>query len=435
MLKSLRSRNIALLIIIVLAGQLLSLLLIWVLAIRPQAERVGGIMARNVAAISMTMDTLPQSERTKLINRINQDGAIRLLPANVAPPEDRGRPTLVETLFMRAFVQEMRKQDAILWRGGRNGQMWVRVMLGGEPYWISNERPKGWSPNGAILASFLTAISLALIAGILLQRRIAQPLRVLADAADTAKPDGIPAPLPTDGPTEIAAVARSFNLMGERLAAQDAERTFMLAGVSHDLRTPLAKIRLALAMEPTITDDAEALLTRQLNRMDAMLAQFLDFARGIDGEALQPVDLGEAARLAIEGLEADVAVSGDAGPAVPVRPFAMQRAITNLVRNAMLHGAPPVTVTFELSSNQVSIIVSDAGKGVDPALLATLAQPFVRGDPARGGAAGTGLGLAIVRHVAEQHHGALRFRNIENGGFAATLILPRQAAPDFGAGA
>jgi two-component system osmolarity sensor histidine kinase EnvZ len=158
--------------------------------------------------------------------------------------------------------------------------------------------------------------------------------------------------------------------------------------------------------------------------MDAMLAQFLDFARGIDGEALQPVDLGEVARLAIEGLEADVVVSGDAGPAVSVRPFTIQRAITNLVRNAMLHGAPPVTVTFEHSDNQVSIIVSDAGKGVDPALLATLAQPFVRGDPARGGAAGTGLGLAIVRHVAEQHHGALRFRNIESGGFAATLTLP-----------
>jgi two-component system, OmpR family, osmolarity sensor histidine kinase EnvZ len=423
-LKSLRSRNIALLVIIVLAGQLLSLLLVWVLAVRPQAERVGTIMARNVAAISMTMDGLPQADRTKLIDRLNRDGAIRLLPGTQAPPEDRGIPTRVERLFMESFVREMRGQDAILWRGGRNGQMWVRVRLGGQPYWIANERPKGWSPNGAILASFLTAISLALIAGILLQRRIALPLRALADAADTVKAEGIPAPLPIDGPSEIAAVARSFNMMGERLAEQDAERTFMLAGISHDLRTPLAKIRLALAMEPEISEESEALLTRQLDQMDIMLAQFLDFARGIEGEPISIVNLHNVASNIVKSLDADVAIQGDSSLVVHGRPLAIQRAITNLVRNAVLYGASPVTITIERQSCSVAFIVCDAGQGVDPAMLKTLSRPFVRGNSSRSGIAGTGLGLTIARHVADQHEGSLTFANLPGGGFQAVLRFP-----------
>jgi two-component system, OmpR family, osmolarity sensor histidine kinase EnvZ len=429
MLTSLRSRNIALLVVIVLAGQLLSLLLIWALAIRPQAERVGAVMARNVSAISLTMDTMPPAQRTELIAQINKEGAIRILPGTTAPPEDRGVPTRVEAVFMDAFVYEMRDKGAILWRGGKNGQMWARVYLGGTPYWIANERPKGWSPSGAIIASFVTAISLALIAGILLQRRIAQPLRALAIAADSTKPDGIPEPLATDGPTEIAVVARSFNRMGERLAAQEAERTFMLAGISHDLRTPLAKIRLALAMEQGITDETEALLTRQLDQMDVMLSQFLDFARGVEGEPVSRFLLHDAARGAVESIDADVQVRGDPTIAVTGRPIAIQRAIANLVRNAVLYGAPPVLLSFEKNGEKTVISISDSGPGVSPDKLATLTRPFVRGNSSRGGASGTGLGLTIARHVAEQHGGTLALRNLPGGGFEAVMELGADEGP------
>lgn len=429
MLKSLRSRNIALLVVVVLAGQLLSLLLVWVLTIRPQAERVGGIMARNVSAISLTMETLPEPDRTQLIARINKDGAIRILPGNATPPEDRGVPTRVEVVFMNAFVREMKNNGAILWRGGRSGQMWVRVDLGGTPYWISNERPTGWSPTGAIIASFMIAISLALVAGILLQRRVAQPLRALASAADRVSADGITKLLATDGPTEIAVVARSFNRMGERLAAQEAERTFMLAGISHDLRTPLAKIRLALALEPGLTAETDALLERQLDRMEAMLAQFLDFARGIEGEPLSCFPVADAVRSAVEILDADVSISGDLSLALTGRPIAIQRAVANLIRNALLYGAPPVSVSYARRDGQIAIVISDCGSGVPPDKLDSLARPFVRGEISRGGASGTGLGLAIANHVAAQHGGELLLLNLSDGGFAATLLLRESQLP------
>jgi two-component system, OmpR family, osmolarity sensor histidine kinase EnvZ len=424
-LRSLRSRNIALLVVVVLAGQLLAMLLVWFLAVRPQTERVGAIMARNVAAISMTIDRLPQGERDKLIAKINADGAIRLLPGTATPPEDRSVPTLVEAVFMRAFVAEMRQKDALLWRGGEKGQMWAQVRLGGQPYWISNERPKGWSPNGTILFSFLTAISLALVAGILLQRHVAQPLRKLAAAADTVTPDGFPEMLSTDGPSEIAAVARSFNLMGERLAAQDAERTMMLAGVSHDLRTPLAKIRLSLAMEPNLSSDADALVSRQLDRLDMMLGQFLDFARGVDGELFGPVDLELLAQTCVEELDVKVPIVCEIATQIRGRPIAIQRAIANLLRNATFYGAPPVTIRIEARGDDVGVVVSDQGEGVDPAMIDILTRPFVRGDAARGGAAGTGLGLAIARQVAEQHGGRLILASEKDAGFSATLMLRR----------
>jgi two-component system, OmpR family, osmolarity sensor histidine kinase EnvZ len=422
-LKSLRSRNLALLVGIVMAGQLLTILLVWFLAIRPQAERVGEIMARNVTAISMTMDILPPRDREALILRINRDGAIRFLPGTAEPPQDRGIPTRVEAIFMKAFVREMRSRDPILWRGGRDGQMWVQVSLGDQPYWISSERPKGWSPNGAILASFLTAVSLALIAGVFLQRRIAQPLRALANAADSVTPDGIPSPLETKGPTEIAAVARSFNLMGERLSAQEAERTFMLAGISHDLRTPLAKIRLALALEKGVSNETEELLSRQLDGMDAMLGQFLGFARGIDGEPFSDVNLYEVAEAAAQGLDSDVTIIGNGSMSVRGRPIALQRAITNLLRNAFLYGTAPVSVKIEHRHGRTMIAVRDAGKGVPPDKIETLALPFVRGDQSRTSATGTGLGLAIARHIAVEHGGTLTLRNLPCGGFEAALVL------------
>jgi two-component system, OmpR family, osmolarity sensor histidine kinase EnvZ len=197
----------------------------------------------------------------------------------------------------------------------------------------------------------------------------------------------------------------------------------MLAGISHDLRTPLAKIRLALAMEPELSPEAEALLGRQLDQMDAMLAQFLDFARGIEGEPFSRFLLLDAAQAAIESLDAEITITGDCELAIAGRPIAIQRAIANLVRNALLYGAPPVTLSLERRCGQVFITVNDTGPGVAPDQLEALARPFIRGDMSRGGNTGTGLGLAIARHVAEQHGGTLTLRNLPGKGFAAEITL------------
>ncbi len=424
MLKSLRARNVALLVAVVLVGQLLSLIMIWVLAIKPQAERVGGIMARNVAAISMTMEELPSAARERLIARINRDGAIRILPATAPPPEDRGVPTMVERLFMESFAREMRQQNLVLWRGGRKGQMWARVTLGGVPYWISNERPKGWTPSGAFLASFATAVSLALIGGILLQRRISRPLRQIASAADAMTIAGNSEQLDIKGPTEISVVARSFNRMKERLAAQESERAFMLAGISHDLGTPLAKIRLGLAMAKINDAELATLFDRQLDRIDGMLGQFMAYARGSGEEALQQVDIAALARQTLAALDDQISYEGPAQLMVATRPIAVERALANLLHNAMLHGKPPIVLRLRTDIGAVKINVIDQGEGVNPTQLAALKQPFLRGDSARPNDGGTGLGLAVVERIARDLGGELILENGLKCGFVASLVLP-----------
>ena len=424
MLGSLRARNTALLVGIVLIGQLIAVALLYVLAIRPQAERIGGIMARNVAAISMTMDGMPAPQRARLIARINSDRALRILDGSLAPPEDRSVPTLVETIFMRSFAKAMDKGDVVVWRGGRAGQLWVRVKLGGTPYWVSYERPQGWTPTGALAASFGIAVTLALLAGLLIQRRIAKPLKALAAAADATERNALPPPLPDDGPSELAAVARSFNAMRNRLGEQDAKRTHMLAAISHDLRTPLSKIRLEMAMIPDLQRESEVMIGRQLDRLDAMLGQFLDFGRGVDLEVPSRIDLRELVKETADdmGISLFPIASGPAW--VLVRPAAMQRAIANILRNAEIHGAPPIDVVIIEENGQQIVAFRDHGPGSSAQDLARLAEPFFRSDYARSAAGGSGLGFAIAKEAALADGGWLEIANAPGRGLLVTLGLP-----------
>jgi two-component system, OmpR family, osmolarity sensor histidine kinase EnvZ len=423
-LKSLRARNTALLVGIVLVGQLLAALLLYVLAIRPQVERAADIMARNIAAVSLAMDAIPDDERAELIATINAGRAVRILPGNQQPPEDRTVPTLLERMFMRSFAREMGKGDIVVWQGGQIGQLWVRVNMGGRPYWISYERPKGWTPNGALAAAFLIAVTMALIAGLLIQRRIAAPLRNLAAAADATDQAQLPARLPVDGPTELAVVAGSFNAMRDRLALQSNRRTQMLAAISHDLRTPLAKIRLELAMIPGIKPDSEALIVRQLERLDAMLSQFLDFGRGIENEVAVQTDLAALLQDVVDDFGLDLTIDPPVERVALLRPLAVKRAISNILRNGEIYGAPPIEASLCQEGRMLVITIRDHGKGVSEADLAHLLEPFFRSDSARGMTGGSGLGFAIANETAIAHGGALGIRNAPDGGLLVEMTIP-----------
>ncbi|MFM9853975.1 MAG: ATP-binding protein, partial [Sphingomonadaceae bacterium] len=427
------ARNIALLVLTLLFAQILTLGLLAAFLVLPQTERLSSMMARNVAAISVTLDHVPDAERERLIKQLNAGEAIRVLPGSITPPEDRGVPTALERLFVYSFAEQMRDYGVVVWRGGLTGQLWVRLNLGGKPYWISYERPTGLTPTRGILISIAIALMISVIAGVLLQRRLGRPLQQLAGAADAIGQSGSSKPLAEDGPAEIAAVARSFNLMGKRLAAQDQDRTFMLAGISHDLRTPLAKIRLALAMLPAGDKEIEATLARQLDRVDVMLAQFLDFARGVDDEPAEPRSIRSIVTAAVALVEADTPIdiiASDTDQVAMMRPIALERAIINLLRNALTYGAPPVSVSVAPQGDAVTIAVRDHGAGAPEAMLERLDEPFFRADGARLNNGSTGLGLAIVRRIVARHYGSVTLRNHPDGGFEALIRLPQLIGPD-----
>ncbi len=428
MLKSLRGRNVVLMATMLLLGQLLATILISLFVISPQANRVAGIVANNVRMIGATLDALPSEERARFIARINASGTFRIQPGYGEPPGADGRPSLIETTVLRTLAADLKQQDDMVWRGGGTTQLWVRLRLGQQGYyWISVAPSPGWTPNGALFGSVALALALSLAAGLVLQRRINRPLAALAVAIDAMPDTRLVEDLKTNSPVEIAELARSFEAMAARLAAQDANRTLMLAGISHDLKTPLAKIRLALALDPPRDEDSAAMLERQIDRMQTMLAQFLDFGRGVDGEQLEQVGLGSAVNDAIAVAETDVSVIGDAATrslCVMVRRQSFERALVNLIRNAFEHGALPVSINLKSHADSVELTVLDCGRGIPKAILPTVIDPFVRGNPSRPSDGGTGLGLAIVARFAREHGGSLELANRDSGGLAAVLRLP-----------
>lgn len=421
------ARNIALMAAIVLVSQAMTLLLFVQFILRPQADRIATIMARNIAAVSTTLDDLAPPERAALIERINHHGLIRVRGGSAPPVGTGGRASLIERAVLRALARDLGMSDAVFWRGGGSMPLWVRLKLGGEYYWVSVDAPAGFAPNGSLIASLLTALLLALAAGMVLQRRINRPLVRLARAVD-AMPDVHALDGMDDStPTEIAQLARSFEAMAHRLAAQEADRTMMLAGISHDLKTPLAKIRLALALRGGDGSEEEAIIERQLDRMDQMLGQFLAFGRGIDAEPVSRIDVAGMLATAIENVGGAAVLHVDTALPlqIAVRPLAFDRVLTNLLRNADLHGRPPVDVAVTTGGGWVVIAVTDCGDGVPPHLLPTLSQPFFRINQARPSDGGVGLGLALAQRFAADHGGMLTLANREGGGFAATLTLPQ----------
>ena len=277
-----------------------------------------------------------------------------------------------------------------------------------------------------ILLALIPAIALMVIGGMLLRRTLL-PLRQLADAADrVGGRSDPPTPVAEDGPGEVRRVIAAFNRMQARIQRLIADRTQALAAVGHDLRTPLARLRLRA--ETIDASDLRATIAADVDEMDAMVASLLAFLGG-DSDPEPPVRIDLAVLCAT--LVDDATDRGhDAEYAGPdhfervVRAGAIKRALANLVDNA-IHHATWLRVSLHSGAEGVAIVVEDNGPGIPVDQLAAVIEPFVRLDAARRrDTVGFGLGLAIVTQAAAAEGGALRLANREYGGLRAEISLP-----------
>ncbi|MDP1596161.1 MAG: ATP-binding protein [Methylotenera sp.] len=307
--------------------------------------------------------------------------------------------------------------------------LWVSFGIGMDDFWvviprIHVDRPFPWKWLGWVALVLL----LSLAGGYVIAARINRPLHLLMNAANRLRKGEHPEKLPEGSFAELREVNDTFNKMADSLAELDAERTLILAGVSHDIRTPLARLRLSVEMLPD--ENCASLkigMIQDIADMDNIIHQFLDFVKGVEGEPTQMTDINTLLQ-ALHDRQAragrDLVIQLAPTYVVPIKPLAMQRLLDNLVGNAYAYGHGQVRVASQITADYIVISVFDNGPGIPESHVEKLLKPFERLDTARSNAGGSGLGLAIADRIAKLHHGKLELINRPKGGLEARLSIP-----------
>src|SRR5215472_10414712 len=287
--------------------------------------------------------------------------------------------------------------------------------------------PKGAPLPRNLFVNLGLLVLLLVLALYLAARNITRPLSELASAADSVGRDARPRQLRERGARELRDAARAFNTMQDRLHRYLDSRTRVLAAMSHDLKTPLTRLRLQV--ETLVEPELQARIGRELDEMESMVREALALFRGLDdGEAALPFDanaLLATLREEFAGMGAAVTVSGTAREQFVGKPQALKRCLTNLVANAVKFGGRADIVVSD--GAELRIAVRDHGPGIPEAELERVFEPFYRLESSRNrDSGGTGLGLSIARDIAQAHGGSLTLANLAGGGLEATLRLPRR---------
>ncbi|PVZ10373.1 MULTISPECIES: ATP-binding protein [unclassified Pseudomonas] len=354
-------------------------------------------------------------------------GLLRVAGTNV-PQGEQHWP--YSEIYQRQMQDELGEDTEVRLRVHAPPALWVRAPSLG-PDWMKvplYPHPLRGQKIWSVLGWFLAIGVLSTASAWIFVSQLIQPLKLLINAArELGKGRSVRLPI-SDQPNEMTEVYNAFNQMAEDVEQAGRERELMLAGVSHDLRTPLTRLRLSLAMIGERNEFADDMV-RDIEDMDAILDQFMAFIRDGRDEALEEVDLSELVREVVAPFnqpEHRVNLALQPIPPVPLRRISIKRLLMNLVGNALYHGGQQVEVAAyvagDSSAPYVVLSVLDRGEGLSEEELEGIFNPFTRGDRAR--SKGTGLGLAIVRRIVAMHGGTVELRNRDGGGLEARVRLP-----------
>ena len=410
----------------------------WVVSIRivERTPRADQIAAQVVSIVTITRSALlhsaPASRRELLFDLASNEG-IRVYPREesdkVTPPEDTTLMPLIQSVVRSRLGIETRFAGTVNDIPG----FWISFTIDDDDYWLMLDRERIERTSGRQWLGWAAiTLLLSLLGAAFISRLINLPLARLTRAARAIGHGQVPEPLPERGPTEIREANGSFNQMVVDLNRVESDRTLILAGISHDLRTPISRMLLEVEMAK-LNDDARRGMQSDLAQMDAIIGQFLDYARPAGSERQQRVDLSglmtdvarEAARLP------DVQIFSDITSGIEVNGSGidLRRVINNLIENARRYGKTPGTGCTDVDircwreGDRAILEVGDHGTGVPEEALDQLLRPFTRLDSARSQANGAGLGLAIVERVVQRHGAGLRVSNRVDGGLVARITF------------
>lgn len=427
--RSLLARTFFLLALLVLSSTAGWLALFSHIDVEPRARESAAMATSAVNLIRASIFAAAPDKRPLLFAEFTSTEGIRLLPAEaqdklIPMPESRFHELLREAIVAR------------LGPGTR-----IAAEVNGEPgFWISfrldpRDQDEFWLvlPRERVTRDFATrwlswivlAVGLALVVAWLIASRLSRPLKALARSAQAVGRGQTPKPLAEDGAEEMRALASAFNTMAADLARHEKDRSEVLAGISHDLRTPLTRLRLEAEMS-VADESARQGIVADIEQMEAVISQFMDYARTESGETPEATDL--AALLAAIGerqaaigrpLEIDL----DGVSTATLRPKAVGRAVVNLIDNAWKYGGGAVSLKALAVDDEIRIEIADRGPGIPESEMERLKRPFTRLEAARTNVTGTGLGLAIVERIARLHGGRLELLSNPGGGLLARLVL------------
>ncbi|MCP5159719.1 MAG: HAMP domain-containing protein [Gammaproteobacteria bacterium] len=384
------------------------------------ARQMADLLSAHMHTLSATLASLPPDARVSFLAKSPPVG----LPLRWDTPPGK----LPRLYFFRVLAERLRdrlgartqikldhQSTIVLWiRAPDRTMPWIGMPLDG----LEQIAPP-------LLLAILLSIALLTVAGAtLLVQQINRPLLRLATAARQLGKGPSP-PLVPEGPEEIQALARAFNYSSASLTRLEQDRNLLLAGVSHDLRTPLARLSIALELLEG-DEELKTGASMDIAQIDAILDQFTALARPDWTEPRQTGDLDALIRQVVSTHERDdwsVQLALHPLPPLTFQPLALRRALGNLLENARHYGRPPVTVSSFLERDVVVIQVADCGPGAPEEELERLLLPFTRLDRARS-TPGTGLGLAIAERIAAAHGGRIQLRNRAGGGLESRLELP-----------
>lgn len=426
---------------ILLAVLLLGSVLAWLQTFRAwELEPRSLQAARQVASlVNLSRAALAHSDaiaRISLIKTLADEEGVRFQPREpndtITPLGDSSLDHGIRTELLQRLGPNTLTAAAV---NGETG-LWVGVAMGQDTYWVLLNRER-FAPasNSTWVIWLITAGVLSLAGAALMTRLINRPLKQLSFAASRLRDgDFVSSELDESAFTpEIREVNVGFNRMARQLAKIEQDRAIMLAGISHDLRTPLARLRLET--ELSVADpQASAHMASDIDQLDAIIDKFLDYARP-DHIRLQHVPLQsvvDACAYAVrDHFELKLNIKIPQGTAVMGDEVELSRVLTNLLENARRYGrdaktgVATVDIIARTKGQEVQLKVRDHGPGVPPETLASLTRPFYRGDIARTAATGAGLGLAIVQNSVLRMGGMLSLVNAGNGGLAAHITLPK----------
>lgn len=405
-------------------------------------------MAQRVAtAVSITRSALiyaPPSVRPALLLDLATKESLRVQPRDEA---DTLHP-LPDSNYWNHVADEIKSRlggdTDVMWSVNNAAGIWVSFEINTDQYWLVFDREQlGLTAGPEWLGWGATALLLALIGAAVSVRFVNRPLARLGNVARQLARGETPTPLPEKGPAEIRDMNVAFNRMARDIRQAEADREIMLAGISHDLRTPLARMRLEIELS-NVSDETRQAIDEDLAQIDHSIDQLMEYARPAGQAPEQGIDVSsvlgellERERSHTESLGGTLTGAIEPALYAKINAHDLKRVVSNLIENARRYGRSPaddkarIRLVASQQGNHVAIEVKDQGSGIAPTDIQRLLRPFSRGESARTGVSGAGLGLAIVERLLGQVGGQLELLPAAGGGLVARIELPKARIRNF----